>query len=72
MGLVPIMLDNHSEQVSIPFSTYGDISLHAKTKPRISNNAKRQILSRPVFFPIEHNRTESVYYYTVDVLYLDL
>jgi hypothetical protein len=36
MGLVPIMLDIHREQVcvkfqSIPFSSYGDTCLHAKT-----------------------------------------
>jgi hypothetical protein len=34
------------------------------------------ILTRPAFFPIEHRRTEIVYYYAInslfDVLYLDI
>jgi hypothetical protein len=47
MGLVPIILDYHREQVcevSIhslePFSSYGDTCLHAKTEPRISKSKK--------------------------------
>jgi hypothetical protein len=53
IGLEPIILDNHRKQVcnfSIhSLGSYGDPSLHAKTKPGISkskkghNSAKKQI-----------------------------